>query len=70
VPRTQDGYARLLAVVEALPPTQLDVINGLYWEHVSQGRLALRLGVSQQAIGRRHRRALASIRRSLNGGGS
>jgi DNA-directed RNA polymerase specialized sigma subunit len=69
---TEDGdaehYGLLIEVVEGLPETQLLVINGLYWEQVSQGKLALRLGVSQQAVGRRHARALASIRRKLNGG--
>jgi DNA-directed RNA polymerase specialized sigma24 family protein len=67
-PGDDDGYAQLIEIVEALPPTQLVVINGLYWERVSQGLLAQRLGVSQQAVGRRHGRALARIRRALNGG--
>jgi DNA-directed RNA polymerase specialized sigma24 family protein len=62
-----DGHAILIAIIEELPATQLDVINALYWERITQGMLALRLGVSQQAIGRRHARALASIRRRLNG---
>jgi DNA-directed RNA polymerase specialized sigma subunit len=59
----------LIEIVEQLPETQLVVINAIYWERVSQGRLAVRLGISQQAIGRRHRRALERIRRAMNGGG-
>jgi RNA polymerase sigma factor (sigma-70 family) len=68
--RDADGYAQLVDIIEALPPTQLVVINGLYWERVTQGQLAARLGVSQQALSRRHARALERIRRSLNGGGT
>jgi RNA polymerase sigma factor (sigma-70 family) len=58
----------LVEIVEALPASQLVVINAIYWERLSQGQLARRLDISQQAVGRRHRRALAAIRRTMNGG--
>lgn len=63
-----DGYDLLCDAIDALPASQRDVINGLYWERLSQGMLARRLGVKQQAISRRHARAVATIRRTLNGG--
>lgn len=68
-PAHTDDHDRLVDIIEALPATQLVVLEGIYWERLSQGKLALRLSVSQQAIGRRHARALASIRRQLNGNG-
>ena len=69
-PVQHDGNGHLQDVIEQLPATQLVVINGIYWERISQARLARRLGVSQQAVGRRHARALARIRRTLDHGGS
>jgi RNA polymerase sigma factor (sigma-70 family) len=59
----------LIAVVEQLPDTQLVVINAIYWEQLSQGQLAAELGITQQAIQRRHKRALRRIKEGLNGGG-
>jgi RNA polymerase sigma factor (sigma-70 family) len=65
---TDDGRHDLLhAAVEGLPGTQQDVINALYWEQLSQGMLARRLGISQQAVSRRHTRALHKIARLLDG---
>lgn len=65
-----DGNGLLSEIIEGLPATQLVVINGIYWERLSQGRLGRRLEISQQAVSGRHARALATIRRKLNGGGS
>jgi RNA polymerase sigma factor (sigma-70 family) len=59
----------LIAVVEQLPETQLVVINAIYWERLSQGQLAVRLAITQQAVQRRHARALRRIREALDGGG-
>ena len=45
------------------------VINALYWEQLTQGELAVRLEISQQAISRRRQRAFRRIEEALNGGG-
>lgn len=57
-----------MVAVELLTPTQRLVIEGIFWERVSQAELARREHVSQQAIAHRKRRAIQSLRRTLNGG--
>lgn len=54
--------------MEQLPLGQRVVVEGLFWEQVSQSELAAREQVTQQAIARRKHRALNSLRRTLNGG--
>jgi RNA polymerase sigma factor (sigma-70 family) len=57
-----------LAVLEAvgrLPDRDRRVIGGLYWQRESQEHVARSLGISQQAVAKRHRRALDQLHFAL-----
>lgn len=60
--------ASLIEIIDRLPPKQREVIEGLFWERVSNATLARRFGVTREAIRRRKTRAMANIRREMEDG--
>lgn len=71
-PRTsvaQDETAdKLRAAVDDLTPDLRDVVHGLYFEGLSMGDLARRLGRNKSTVCRAHRRALELLRHVMQEG--
>lgn len=58
--------AELLAeIVDVLPERGREVMNALYWECVSLGVVARRLGLSKRQVGRIRDRALRRLRSGI-----
>ena len=57
----------LVALVEALPPEQRDVIEALYWEQVGQRTYAERMGLRRAEVRTRQRLALRTLQKTVAG---
>lgn len=70
-PRTLDQLIRreearrALRVIETLPDAQREVIRLVFLEDLSQAEVALRLGVTENAVKQRVKRAVAELRSQL-----
>lgn len=62
---SQPHNERVVDAIEALTPKQREVIDGLFFERLTERPLARRLGITQQQVNRRKQRALRRMRRYL-----
>lgn len=58
----------LIELVERLPAKYRQVIEGLFWEGLSEMQMALQIGCARSTIQRRKARALAMLRVKLTDG--
>lgn len=56
----------VLASIKKLTPRQREIVEGVYYERLSYGDLADRLGISRQSVQVTHRRALKTMRKRIN----
>lgn len=52
---------RVRAAIDRLPEAQRDVINGLFYERVTEAALAERMGVSRALVRKRREQALSTL---------